>query len=425
MATADIPSNWAGNQRYQAIGIHRPVSVTQVQELVARSRRVKAVGTRHSFNGIADTTGDHLSLERLNRIVSLDRDARTVTIEGGVRYGELGPWLHREGFALPNLASLPHISVAGAVATATHGSGDRLGNLATAVAALEVVTDDGTIVTFSRQEDPIAFFGAVVGLGALGVVTRLTLNVEPAYEVVQLVAENLTFAQVETHFDAITSSATSVSLFTDWRGDRFHQVWLKQRIDRAPAEPPVGFFGATLARVELHPLPGHAAENCTRQLGVAGPWHERLPHFRLEFTPSSGAELQSEYFVPRHHAMGALRALVQLRSRIVPLVMVSEVRTIAADDLWLSPCYRQACVAIHFTWKPDWPAVQKLLPAIEHALAPFDARPHWGKLFTMAPEQLRALYPKLSPFEHLRQRYDPTGKFRNAFLDACVSTSPA
>lgn len=415
-------TNWAGNLTYSAATIHRPTTVEEVQEVVARATRLKVIGTRHCFNDIADTTGDHLSLEQLNRVVALDRTARTVTIEAGMRYGELGAWLHREGFALPNLASLPHISVAGAVATATHGSGNSLGNLATAVTALELITADGKLATLSRAANPKEFPGAVVNLGALGVVSKLTLAVEPTYEVRQQVFENLAWADVAEHFHVITSSATSVSLFTDWQADRFHQVWLKQRTDRPSSGPTAAghLFGAMPAVVDHHPLPGHPAANCTPQLGVAGPWHERLPHFRLEFTPSSGAELQSEYFVARHHAPAALRALAPLRPLIAPHVHVSEIRTIAADDLWLSPSYEQSRIGIHFTWKPDWAAVQKVLPLIERALAPYDMRPHWGKLFTLAAAKVGPRYARWEDFVAVRMRLDPTDKFRNAYLDALL-----
>lgn len=412
--------NWAGNRTYAAAAVHRPASVDEVRDLVRRVPRLKALGTRHCFNDIADTSGDQVSLERLDRIASLDHAARTVTIEAGVRYGELGRLLHEAGCALHNLASLPHISVVGACATATHGSGDRHGNLATAVVALEMVSADGELVTLSRASDPRLFSAAVVGLGALGIVTRLTLRIEPSYDVRQDLVEGLTFQAFESNFDAITAAADSVSLFTDWRAERFHQVWLKRRVVPGQVSArPEAFFGAVAAGCDRHPIPGHAAENCTPQLGVAGPWHERWPHFRLEFTPSSGAELQSEYFVPRRHAVPALRVLAGLRDRIAPLVLVTEVRTIAADDLWLSPCHEQASVAFHFTWKPDWPAVRAVLPVIEAGLAPAGVRPHWGKLFTMDAATLRDRFPRIPDFLALRRQLDPDGRFLNRYLTAC------
>ncbi len=415
------PSNWAGNYTYHAAKFHQPETVEQIQELVSRSNKLKALGTRHSFNDIADSPGDLISLERFDKIVALDHGRRTVTVEAGVRYGQLARWLHGEGYALHNLASLPHISVAGACATATHGSGDRHGNLATAVSGLEMVTATGDLVVLSREEQGEQFLGTVIGLGGLGVVTTLTLNVSPTFQMQQDIYENLPLSELEEHFDEIFSSAYSVSLFTDWRNATFNQVWLKSHVpDGVSVKVASQLFGATLAIANLHPIATLSAENCTEQMGISGPWYERLPHFRMDFTPSSGEELQSEYILPRQHAIAALHAIDQLRERIAPLLQISEVRTIAADDLWMSPCYKQACVAIHFTWKKDWDGVRKLLPLIEEKLEPFEARPHWGKLFTMDPTRIQLLYKRLPEFRELLQHYDPQGKFRNTFLDKYI-----
>jgi xylitol oxidase len=413
--------NWAGNYEYQAERVHRPTSVEQVQELVKGARKVRALGSRHSFNDIADSPGDLISLENLNEIGVIDRERRTVTVGAGVSYGHLCRHLHENGFALPNLASLPHISVAGACATATHGSGDENGVLATSVSAIEVVTADGEIHAFSRERDGDTFKGAVVGLGGLGVVTRLTLDLLPTFSLRQEVFEQLPFAQLETAFEEVVSSAYSVSLFTDWSGDSIKQVWIKRQVtDEYATDLAPSFFGAVLAKGPRHPIGTMSPENCTEQMGVGGPWFERLPHFRMEFTPSSGEELQAEYLVPRRHAWAALRQVAAMQDRIAPLLQISEIRTIAADDLWMSPCYHQPCIGIHFTWKQDWEAVRALLPQIDERLAPFDARPHWGKLFTMAPERVQPLYVRLLDFRRLLQSYDPEGKFRNAFLDRYI-----
>jgi xylitol oxidase len=416
------PSNWAGNYTYRAARYHQPETVEQIQELVVRSSKLKALGTRHSFNDIADSPGDLISLEHFNHIVALDQERHNVRVEAGVRYGQLARWLHEEGLALHNLASLPHISVAGACATATHGSGDRHGNLATAVSAIEMIRADGEVVVLSREIHREHFEGTVIGLGGLGVVTKLTLDVSPTFEMRQDVYENLPLAQLEDHFDELFASVYSVSLFTDWRNAAFNQVWLKRHVPKnGSVDLETQLFGATLATSHLHPIASLSAENCTEQMGVCGPWYERLPHFRMDFTPSSGEELQSEYLVPRQYAFAALQAIYQLREHIAPLLQISEVRTIAADNLWLSPCYKQACVGIHFTWKKDWPAVKQLLPIIEEQLAPLDARPHWGKLFTMSPTRVQSLYEKLPDFQGLLQEYDPQGKFRNAFLDTYIA----
>jgi alditol oxidase len=412
------PSNWAGNYMYSAARIHQPETVEQVQELVTRAHKIKALGTRHSFNDIADSPGELISLAHFDKILQLDRERRTVTVEAGVRYGNLAQWLHGKGYALHNMASLPHISVAGACATATHGSGDHHGNLATAVLAIELVNGSGEVVVLSRAQDRQQFEGAVVGLGGLGVVTKLTLEVSPTFQMQQDLYENLPLDALEEHYDELTSSIYSVSLFTDWRSATINQVWLKRHVPEGISihtEPEL--FGAKLATTRLHPIAALSAENCTEQMGMSGPWYERLPHFRMDFTPSSGEELQSEYILPRKHAFTALRAIDRLSEHIAPLLLISEVRTIAADDLWMSTCYQRDSVAIHFTWKQDWDSVRNVLPMIEEALAPFHARPHWGKLFTMSHASLESLYEKMPDFQTLLQQYDPQGKFRNEFLD--------
>jgi alditol oxidase len=414
-------TNWAGNYIYGAAQIHQPETVEQIQELVTRGNKLKALGTRHSFNDIADSSGDLISLEHFDKILELDHERCTVTVEAGARYGQLARWLHGEGYALHNLASLPHISVAGACATGTHGSGDRNGNLATAVSAIEFVTGKGDVVVLSREQNREQLEGAVIGLGGLGVVTKLTLDISPTFEMQQDVYENLPLTELEKHYDELTSDIYSVSLFTDWRSSVVNQVWLKRLAPGSvsiKAEPEI--FGARLATTHLHPIASISAEHCTEQMGVCGPWFERLPHFRMDFTPSSGEELQSEYFVSREHAFAALQAIDQMREYIAPLLQISEVRTIAADNLWMSPCYKRACVSLHFTWKQDWNSVRNVLPMIEDALALFQARPHWAKLFTMPPAHLQSLYEKLPEFRQLLERYDPQGKFRNEFLNQYI-----
>ncbi|MPY90681.1 MAG: FAD-binding protein [Luteitalea sp.] len=407
--------NWAGNVEYSTVRIHHPKTRDQVRQVVKSCRKLRALGTRHAFNRIADSTENLVSLRHLDQVLALDKESRTVTVGAGMRYGELSEYLHKNGFALHNLASLPHISIAGACATATHGSGVKNGNLATAVVGLDLVTADGQLLTLSRDKDGDRFNGAVVALGGLGIVTAVTLEIQPTFSVRQDVYRNLPLEQLRTHLDEILASGYSVSLFTDWRQDTVNQVWVKTRVGEETGQPEL--FDAKLATKNLHPIAELSAENCTEQMGVAGPWHERLPHFRLNFTPSSGEELQSEYFVPRAHALQALTAVDGLRDRIAPHLLISEVRTIDADRLWMSPSYQQPCLAIHFTWKPDWPAVRNVLPAIEGALEPFDVRPHWGKLFTISSSRLSARYQQLPAFRDLLTEYDPQGKFRNAFLE--------
>lgn len=391
--------------------MHRPRSVDEVRRIVAEAVRIKALGSRHCFNDIADTTADHLSLDALPDEVEVDGDV--VWVPGGMRYGELAAHLADSGRALHNMASLPHITVVGATATGTHGSGVRNGSLSAAVAGLDVVRADGELVRL-RPEDP-DFAGAVVHLGALGVVTRIGLRVQPAYDVATTVHLGLDWDSLLGEFEAITSAAYSVSVFTDF--DEIIQVWAKARLgDRART----GFFGARPAEVPTHMLRGTGIDNLTEQLGVAGSWHERLPHFKAGVTPSDGDELQSEYFVPAEHGAAALAALRPLADKMAPLLHIGEIRTIAADDLWLSPAHGSDSVAFHFTWRPAQAAVERLLPDVEAALEPFGGRPHWGKLFTTEPADLDLLYPKLADFRSLARRFDPDGKFGNDFLGRTI-----
>lgn len=411
-------TNWSGNLEYSTDHLYAAATPDDVRRFVKANEHLKVLGTRHCFNDIANTSSQFLSLRSQDKVLHLDPKARTVTIEAGMSYGQLCPSLDHQGFALHNLASLPHISVAGACTTATHGSGQKNGNLATQVRALELVTASGDVLQLSRDNDGDTFRGAVVGLGALGVITKLTLDLQPSFTMQQYVYENLPVRELQNHFDDIEASAYSVSFFTDWQKERVNEVWLKVRTDATPkfiAKPEV--FGAKLAKKNLHPIAEISAENCTEQMGVVGPWYERLPHFRMGFMPSAGKELQSEYFVPRRHAVEAILAIERLRDIVSPHLLISEIRTVAADDLWMSTAYKRDSAVLHFTWKPDWPAVRKVLPEIERELAPFEPRPHWGKLFTMAPAQLRSRYERLPDFVALARKLDPHGKFRNEFLE--------
>ncbi len=412
-----MTTNWAGNISFGAARRHQPSSLDELRRIVARSRRVKAIGAGHSFNAIADTTGDQVSLAGLPVDIAINNTDRQVTVGGGVTYGRLTRALHLAGYALANLGSLPHISVAGACATGTHGSGDSIANLATAVAAIELVTADGDLVELDRSADD--FPGAVVSLGALGVVTSLTLDLIPTFRMRQYVYEDLPVAELEQHLAEIFAAGYSVSLFTNWRQPLINQVWVKQRIGAA-ADLPSTWLGARRAERHRHPVPGVPADPCTEQLGVPGPWHERLPHFRLDHSPSVGHELQSEYLLPRGAILDAMRAVSEVAHLVSPVLHISELRSVAADDLWLSPSYHRDTIGLHFTWIDDLAAVQPVLAAVEERLAAFAPRPHWGKLFAISPADLAASYHRIPDFRALMRRFDPAGKFRNGYLDTCV-----
>lgn len=413
-----IERNWAGNLTYRASAVAHPTTIDELRALLAEGGPVRVLGSRHCFNDIADTDGTLIALDRLPVVCEVNEQRDAVRVSAGLRYGDIAPRLEAEGLALANLASLPHISVAGAVATGTHGSGDAIGSLASAVRALTVLTAAGEIRTLRRGD--AAFDGAVVSLGALGIVLDVTLDVEPTYEVAQFVFEHPDWDAVLADFDEVTSIGTSVSLFSTWeRTDFVDQIWVKQRQPEAREAARESLFeklGAEPAASKRHPILGVDPVACTEQLGVAGPWHERLAHFKLEYTPSAGAEIQSEYLVPRADAVAAIQAVRMLAGQIAPLLLVNEIRTVRADDLWLSSSFGTDAVGIHFTWKPEEEAVRALLPTIEAAL-PETARPHWGKVFTLDGAEVRSRYPRFDDFAALAAAYDPERRFVNPYLE--------
>ena len=388
-------TNWAGNVTFTAAQAVTPTTADDLRAIVRGSNAVHVVGSGHSFSPIADTTGTLLSLAAMPEVFEAGGD--TVRVNAGATLAQLAPKLHAVGLALHTLPSLPHITIAGAIATATHGSGAR--SLAGAVRSVEVMRGDGSVVELTSA-------GAPVSLGGLGVVTAVTLDVVPSFDIAQTVYEDVAWTTLLTALEQIFDGAYSVSAFVDWQGGA--TLWVKHRI----GDEPFGFPGRP-ADGPRHPVSGQPAGRCTEQGGVPGPWHERLPHFKAEFTPSVGQELQTEYFVPRTRAVTALRALAEMSTVISPLVQACEIRTVNAEPQWLSPAVDRDSLAIHFTWVPDTAKVLALLPRLEEAIAP---RPHWGKLFTVPPMLLAARYPQWEAFKALVTEHDPKGVFRNDFL---------
>ncbi|PFG20280.1 D-arabinono-1,4-lactone oxidase [Serinibacter salmoneus] len=418
LAEHPVPTTWSGHRAYASRALVRPDSLESLRALVRTGQRLRALGSRHSFNDLVDSPGLLVDLRELatepDLYVTDGGAAGVVTVSGAMRYGALAAWLHERGWALPAMASLPHISVAGAVATGTHGSGDEAGSLATAVVGLELLGADGEVHALRMGEAD--FPGAVVSLGALGLVLRLDLAVEPRYDVATTVLEDVPFAGVLGEVETVWASATSVSAFTRWDGTC--ALWRKQRTDRIVPDATLGVvtaLGGRPADTPRHPLPDGDPQACTPQLGEAGPWHERLPHFRQEVTPSAGAELQSEYLLPRERAAEAIEAAAGVMARHRETILISEIRSVASDDLWLSGSYGRATIGLHTTWRQDVAAVREASLEIEAALAPFEARPHWGKLFERA--DLAALYPRWEDARALLARYDPAGQFTSPLLE--------
>ena len=409
-------TNWAGNVEFTPARFHEPTTVAELQALVAGADHVRALGTGHSFNAIAATPGDLVSLAHLPPVLDIDTTSRTVRVSGATRYGELGAALQRAGLALPNTGSLPHISVAGASATGTHGSGRSNPVLGGSVRSVTMVQADGRLVTVSR-DSTADFDGYVLALGRLGLVTELLLDVVPTFDVAQTVVIDVPDDALAAQLVDILGAAYSVSVFTALVPDQ-NRVWLKDRVAAAGDRPHDDRrWGGRPATQPQHPIDGIDPASATEQLGVPGPWIARLPHFRLEFQPSAGDELQSEYLLPIDRAQVAWSALLEVGDIVRSPLLTCEIRSVAGDSMWLSPTQGVDSVAFHFTWRPDPTPVAAAIAAIEGQLAPYDARPHWGKVFAIPPDRLPALYPRLTDFRGLVTRHDPDGRFGNDLVD--------
>lgn len=405
--------NWAGTHTFSAEGVITPTTIAEAQDIVASQERVRSLGTRHSFNDLADTRGVLLDLTAIVPDIVIDERARTVTVGAGTRYAVVARHLADHGWALHNMGSLPHISVGGATATSTHGSGDRNGSLATAVRALTFIGPAGDLRTVSAGDADFA--GSVVHLGALGPVTRLTLAIEPTYQVRQDTYTGLTWDDLFERFDDVTASGYSVSVFTRWNTPDVGEVWVKERLDDASApEMADRLLSARRVSAKADSPAADGVDNTTEQGGIPGDWCERLPHFRIDATPSNGDEIQTEYWVDRAAAVEAIAAVRSIADRVEPALLVTELRTVAADELWLSPGFGRDSVCIHFTWKNEPDAVRTAIAHVERALAPFDPRPHWGKVFSMP---IGDSLPHLEGFRELVARVDPSGKFSGPYLE--------
>lgn len=412
--TTAARTNWSGNVTYAASRLAEPTTVAELQQLVASTPRLTALGSRHSFNTIADTDAVQVTLTGLPPELEIDTDRRVARVAAGMTHAQVAAGLEARGWALANLASLPHISVAGAVATGTHGSGVGNASLAQSVVGFEIVRASGDVEVVDASG---ALDAHRVALGALGVVVAVYLAVEPSFRVAQTVHTGLAWDVVDEQFETIMSAGYSVSMFTGFTDEGIRQVWTKRREGRDDAVVDLVALGAVAGVEPIHPVPGSETAGVTEQGGVLGPWNERLPHFRSSFTPSAGEEIQAEYLLPAEHAVPAIQAMRTIGDQIADVLFVSELRRIAADDAWLAPSSRRDSVAFHFTFRRETEAVERALPLIEGVLAPFDPRPHWGKVSAASPERLHEAYPQLGEFAALARDLDPAGRFRNGFLD--------
>ena len=406
--------NWSKNVDFNDRGYLQPDSLTELQELIRSNGKIRARGTAHCFNEIANTSSYAINLAKMPRVIEVSAETKSVKVSPGLTYGELAPVLHSQGWALNNLASLPHISIAGSISTGTHGSGIKNQNLANQVLSLDMVTAEGELRHLDRTSP--AFNALVVGLGLGGIVYRYELKIEPTFEVRQVIYPDIPLDVLQRSFDQIMGSAYSVSYFTDWSSAQVGNLWCKFRDSEVIPE---SIGGSGKADKKFHPIPSVDPVACTEQLGVPGHWHDRLSHFKLEFTPSVGEEIQTEFFVDRKDAAAAIEAVSQLGSEITPLLWITELRTFAADNLWLSGAFERDCLAIHFTWK-KLDAIYPVIEKVEVALRPFNYRPHWGKVFTADATYLMSVYPKMGEFQALVQALDPAKKFGNSFTRSKV-----
>jgi xylitol oxidase len=404
-----ISQNWSKNIDFHDRGFLQPESLAELQELIRSNPKIRVRGTAHCFNEIADTSSYAINLAKMPKTIEINTDKDSVTVAAGMKYGELAPELQSQGWALDNLASLPHISIAGSVATGTHGSGIKNKNLSNQVLAIDMVTAEGELRHIDRANP--AFNALVVGLGLGGIVYQYELRIEPTFKVRQVIYPEIPLDVLQRNFDQIMGTAYSVSFFTDWGSEQVGNLWCKFRADEVIPES-VG--GSKRAEKKYHPIAAVDPEACTEQLGVPGPWNERLSHFKLEFTPSVGEEIQSEFFIDRKDAFAAIEALAKLGNEINPLLWITELRTIAADNLWLSGAYQRETLGIHFTWK-KLDAIYPVIERVEAALRPFSYRPHWGKAFNSDGAYLKSVYPKMSEFRSLIDGLDPRRKFENEF----------
>ena len=401
--------NWSKNVDFNDRAFLQPESLVELQELVRSNQKIRARGTAHCFNEIANTSSYAINLAKMLRVIEVNAETKSVKVSSGLTYGELAPALHNQGWALSNLASLPHISIAGSISTGTHGSGIKNQNLANQVLSLDIVTAEGELRHIDRANP--AFNALVVGLGLGGSVYQYELKIEPTFQIRQVIYQEIPLDVLQRNFDQIMGTAYSVSYFTDWSSAQVGNLWCKFRDSEVIPES-VG--GSAKADKKYHPIPSVDPVACTDQLGESGDWHQRLSHFKLEFTPSVGEEIQTEFFVDRKDAAAAIEAVSNLGEEITPLLWITELRTIAADDLWLSGAYQRDTLAIHFTWKKDL-AIYPVIEKVEAALRPYNYRPHWGKVFTADGKYLSSVYPKLSEFKALVEALDPTSKFENTF----------
>ncbi|MEV6603386.1 D-arabinono-1,4-lactone oxidase [Kutzneria sp. NPDC051319] len=426
--------NWAGTARSQPVHVARPRDVSEIAEAVTVAAKdgftVRPRGSGHSFTSIAATDGVAIDLGEWSGVVRADRENHLVTVRSGTPLHRLNAELHRLGMAMANLGDIDAQTISGAISTGTHGTGARLGGLSTQVRALELVLADGSVVTCSPDERPDLFSAARVGLGALGVISTVTLQCVPAFALQAREFPQPLDAILE-RFDPLCDSEDHVEFHWFPHSDR---VQVKHNI-RLPADASIAPLSRARQFYEYEVME-NSAFGLVCKLGRAVPsvvptlnrvcaslWSERSysdHSFRVFTTPRRVRFVETEYAVPRESLHDMLRefraAIPRLRH---PVIVPVEVRVAAADDIPLSTAYGRdsAYIAIHqYVGMP----YREYFDCFERIAGAVGGRPHWGKMHTLDASVLATRYPRFDDFRALRATVDPNGVFRNAYLDTVL-----
>jgi L-gulonolactone oxidase len=424
--------NWGRNQSCSPAAIEEPESELEVVEAVGRARAagqaVKVVGAGHSFSDIACTDGRLLRLDRLDRIVSMDRETGSVTVEGGIPLWKLNEELAQRGLALSNLGDIDRQSISGAVSTATHGGGARFGGLATFVTGLELVTAAGEVVQCSAEVEPELFACARVSLGALGVITKVTLQCEPAFRlhaverpctVEELVRDLDEIADANEHIDCYWFPHTDVATVkVANRTDAPVRAWRGWKRYRNEVLLPNHVYAARCAVGRMRP--GRIPANMQRVAAGIGRSQQTDVSHRILCSRRLVRFVEMEYAVPRSELTQLLlqvRDLIETEGLRVDFPV--EVRVAAADDIPLSTAHGRATgyLAVHLSAGTPRPRIERYFRGVEGLMLDAGGRPHWGKLHFQDAAGLSPRYPDWDRFRRVRTRVDPDGRFRNRYLD--------
>ncbi|NBE50489.1 D-arabinono-1,4-lactone oxidase [Streptomyces boluensis] len=438
-ATSTEWRNWSGSVRSSPARVVAPASTEEVAAALKDAGRdglrVKPLGSGHSFSPVAATEGVMLRMDRLDGLLSVDRASGLVTVQGGMPLYRLNPLLAEHGLALENMGDIDRQTITGAISTGTHGTGVGFGSISTQLRAMTLVLADGSTVHCSADERPELFAAARVGLGALGVITSVTLQCVPAFAL-RAVEEPMPLDQVLDELDDLVDG-----------NDHFEFFWfphtrtaLTRRLTRLPADTPLQPVGRLRAWFDDEFVTNTAFEGLLR-LGTAYPRTvpgiTRLVTGALsgrEFTDASHRVFASrrdvrfhegEYAFAREHAADVIRRIARwVDTHDEKVAFPLEVRFVAADDIPLAPTYRRTSAYIAFHQYHRMP-YQGYFDAVQDIFDSVDGRPHWGKMHRLDAARLRTRYPRFDAFVALRDALDPTGVFRNDYLDTVLGAPSA